>query len=174
MKRMYAWVLAAILTVCGASVFTACSSNDDNPTPQPSDIWDAETGTLYVNSNPDKNAYKGRTDIVSVVFSDAVTGIGDSAFYDCHFGVIDIPASVRSIGSEAFAAEDSELQTVTIYAKECSFGNHPFPQSIMTDIYLPAEFEASYKAQNQYYATEKGYPRSTTDRQYDCLEPCPL
>ena len=122
--------------------------------PQPTDTWDAETGTLTVNSNPGKNAYKGRTDIVSVVFSDAVTSIGDGAFYDCRFGVIDIPASVRSIGSEAFAAEDSELQTVTIYAKACSFDNHPFPQSIMTDIYVPAESEDSYKVQNPYYARQ--------------------
>ena len=40
MKRMYAWMLAAILTVCGESVFTACSSNDDNavqPVPEQSE-----------------------------------------------------------------------------------------------------------------------------------------
>lgn len=30
MKRMIQWVLAAIL-ICGASVFTSCSSNEDNP-----------------------------------------------------------------------------------------------------------------------------------------------
>ena len=30
MKKMIQWVLVATLT-CGASVFTACSSNDDNP-----------------------------------------------------------------------------------------------------------------------------------------------
>ena len=31
MKRMMNWMMAAIL-ICGASVFTSCSSNDDNPT----------------------------------------------------------------------------------------------------------------------------------------------
>ena len=30
MKKIMNWVLAAIL-ICGATVFTACSSNDDNP-----------------------------------------------------------------------------------------------------------------------------------------------
>ena len=30
MKRVMNWVLAAILTICGSSVFVACS-NDDNP-----------------------------------------------------------------------------------------------------------------------------------------------
>ena len=30
MKKMYLWMLAAIL-ICGTSVFTSCTSNDDNP-----------------------------------------------------------------------------------------------------------------------------------------------
>ena len=30
MKRMIQWMLAAIL-ICGACVFTSCSSNEDNP-----------------------------------------------------------------------------------------------------------------------------------------------
>lgn len=34
MKKMMNWVLAATL-VCGASVFTACSDSNDNPTPKP-------------------------------------------------------------------------------------------------------------------------------------------
>ena len=33
MKRTFQWVLAATL-ICGASVMTSCSSNDDNPAPQ--------------------------------------------------------------------------------------------------------------------------------------------
>ena len=31
MKKKYLWMLAAILTISGASVLTSCSSNDDNP-----------------------------------------------------------------------------------------------------------------------------------------------
>jgi len=142
---------AVILIICGATVFTACSSNDDNPVPQPSDKWDAESGTLYVNTNPGKNAYKERTDIVSVVCSNAVTSIGDSAFYNCHISVIDLPASVVSIGSEAFSGKDSDLEKVTIYATDCTFGEHPFVQSIMTNIYVPAESLAFYEAKYPYY-----------------------
>ena len=37
MKKMMNWVLAAILCICGASVFTSCTSSNDNPV-------DAETG----------------------------------------------------------------------------------------------------------------------------------
>ena len=149
-------MLAAIL-ICGATVLTSCSNDDDNSAsisafPQPGDTWDAATGTLYVNSNPGKNAYKGKTDIVSVVFSDAVTSIGDSAFYDCHLSVVDLPASVVSIGSEAFAGENPNLQIVTIYAPDCTFGEHPFLQSIMVDIYVPAEAVAAYEAKHPEYA----------------------
>lgn len=36
MKKIFNWVLTIILTISGASVFTSCSNNDDNPaTPQP-------------------------------------------------------------------------------------------------------------------------------------------
>ena len=31
MRKLFQWALAAALIICGASVFTACSSNDDNP-----------------------------------------------------------------------------------------------------------------------------------------------
>ena len=37
MKKMMNWVLAATLCICGASVFTSCTSSNDNPV-------DAETG----------------------------------------------------------------------------------------------------------------------------------
>lgn len=153
-QKIFHWVIVATL-VCGASVLTSCSSNNDIPiyafTPQPGDTWDAATGTLYVNSNPGKDAYKGRTDIVSVVFSDAVTSIGDRAFYDCRINVVDLPASVVSIGSEAFDGKESDFNRVTILAKDCTFGEHPFVQSIMTNIYVPAESLITYKANHPDY-----------------------
>ena len=31
MRKIFQWAMAAALIICGASVFTACSSNDDNP-----------------------------------------------------------------------------------------------------------------------------------------------
>ena len=34
MRQLKKWMLAAIL-ICGTSVFMACSSNEDNPAPQP-------------------------------------------------------------------------------------------------------------------------------------------
>ena len=123
------------------------------PAPQEgkADVWDEASRTLYVNTNPSKSAYEGRTDIVSVVFSNNVTSIGDSAFYNCHINVIDIPASVVSIGDEAFAGEDSELEKVTILAADCTFGKHPFLQSILTNIYVPAESVAAFKTTHPDY-----------------------
>ena len=154
MKKKNILTIALILTFCGIGLFTSCKSDDDNPLPQICDTWDAKTGTLTVNSNPGNNAYKGRTDIVSVVFSDAVTSIGDRAFYDCHINVVDLPASVVSIGSEAFAGEDSDLDKVTIYATNCTFGEHPFVQSIMTNIYVPEESLEAYKASYPGYKSQ--------------------
>ena len=60
-------MMTAILLFCGISVLTSCSKDDDNTAPQLSDIWDAETGTLIVNSNPRKDAYRGRTDIKKLI-----------------------------------------------------------------------------------------------------------
>ena len=159
MNRMIQWMLAAIL-ICGASVFTACTEdNADNPAgtsefPQSGDTWDAETGTLTVNSNPGKDAYRGQTDIVSVVFGDDVTRIGNRAFYDCHISVVDLPASVVSIGSEAFRGEDSGVYIVTIHAKGCYFGDFPFLRSILTNIYVPAEAVDTYKADYPEYENQ--------------------
>ena len=31
MRKIFQWAMAAALIICGARVFTACSSNDDNP-----------------------------------------------------------------------------------------------------------------------------------------------
>ena len=118
------------------------------------DTWDAETGTLIVNTNPGKSAYEGRTDIVSVVFNNGVTSIGDRAFYNCPISVVDIPASVVSIGSEAFAGKDSDLDKVTIYATDCTFGEHPFLQSILTNVYVPAESLDAYKASYPGYKSQ--------------------
>jgi len=118
------------------------------------DVWDDVTKTLYVNTNPGTSAYEGRRDIVSVAFSDAVTSIGDRAFYNCPINVVDLPASVVSIGSEAFAGEDSDLDKVTIYATDCTFGEHPFLQSIMTNIYVPAASLGAYEAKYPGYKNQ--------------------
>ena len=47
MKRMIQWVLAAIL-ICGTSVFTSCSANDDNPTtPNQQEMEESLIGLWY-------------------------------------------------------------------------------------------------------------------------------
>ena len=37
MKQMKLWMLAAILTICGAMTLTSCSSDDDTPEVTPND-----------------------------------------------------------------------------------------------------------------------------------------
>lgn len=151
MKRAKLWMMAAILLCCGTSVLTSCNDYDDNTASQSSDIWDAKTGTLIVNSNPGKNAYKGRTDIKKLIISNDVTSIGDSAFFNCDISVIDLPASVVRIGSEAFSGDDAPLQMITINAKDCDWGTHPFFESILVNIYVPAEAVAKYETKYPNY-----------------------
>ena len=54
MRKIFNWVLAAILTICGATVLTSCSK-DDNPSQpeQPKNVYSASTRELItlVNSN---------------------------------------------------------------------------------------------------------------------------
>ena len=56
MKQAKLWMLAAILTICGACITTCCSSSDDNPvveTQQPT-IWRIqERGKLLVGTTGD-------------------------------------------------------------------------------------------------------------------------
>ena len=150
-KQARLWMMAAILLFCGTTVLTSCDKDDDNTAPQLSDIWDAETGTLIVNCNPGKNAYRGRTDIKEQIINDGVTSIGDYAFYDCGISVIDLPASVVSIGSNAFTGKGISIQMVTVNAKDCVFGDKPFLWSILTNIYVPAESLDEYKTRYPEY-----------------------
>lgn len=59
MKQAKLWMKAAILTLCGASVLTACTKdNIDNPanmyvfTPQLGDTWDAVKSTFTWQGTP--------------------------------------------------------------------------------------------------------------------------
>ncbi len=64
MKKRFLWVLAAILTVCGASVFTSCSSDDDAEegpgaafrTMLKSLDWGTDTIFVYGHKTPDVDA----------------------------------------------------------------------------------------------------------------------
>jgi len=54
MQRMKLWVLAAILTICGAAAFASCTTNDDNPAgKQPTIERIMKQGTLLVGTTGD-------------------------------------------------------------------------------------------------------------------------
>ena len=90
MKKVMNWMLAAILIICGASVFTACSSNDDNPTPGSGgqNQWGAETLTFKVNDSSDgfimKKVEGGDYSMEYMYESEVTTVTGTlSDFYIC-------------------------------------------------------------------------------------------
>ncbi|MBO7502391.1 MAG: leucine-rich repeat protein, partial [Paludibacteraceae bacterium] len=95
-------------------------------TPQGTDVWDETTKTLTVNGNPVSYAYSGVSDIENLVISDAVTSIGDDAFYNC-IGLksVSFSSSLTSLGEEAFA-NCSKLESVTLPASLESIGKSAF------------------------------------------------
>ena len=53
MRNLKKWMLAAIL-ICGTGVFTACSSNEDNPAPvNPEEEWTFEMNKQITDGNYD-------------------------------------------------------------------------------------------------------------------------
>ena len=51
MKKLMQWMLAAILTISGASVLTSCSSNDDNPAQPELNVQQLVGKWLYVEAD---------------------------------------------------------------------------------------------------------------------------
>ena len=116
-------------------------------TPLAGDDWDSSTGTLTVNSND--NAYDGNSEIQHLVFSGAVTSIGEYAFGDCpNLRTITIPSSVTTIGDDAFLG--CTLTSVTNYAttpqtiNNGMFQNMTVPPSYCI-LYVPSGSKSAYK-----------------------------
>lgn len=103
--------------------------------PLEGDVWDDESKTLSVSSNPGENAYKNQTEIVYVVIQDGVTEIGAGAFQGCT-GLTDVSFNeVTSIGECAFQ-DCSKLNTISL-DKVTSIGECAFKGCLdLTDIEL--------------------------------------
>ena len=46
MKKLYSWMIAAILTISGTTVPTSCSSSDDNPSDAEKEVKASDTSTV--------------------------------------------------------------------------------------------------------------------------------
>ena len=89
----------------------------------PGDGWDAETSTLYLNSNANANAYKDNAVIQHVVVHADVTSIGNNAFENC-----------------------SSLKTVVVKPMTCALGTGVFDDcSKLTAIYVPVVAVDAYR-----------------------------
>ena len=95
-------------------------------------------GAMYNYSSSNISPFKGSV-IKSVIISDGVTTIGDSAFYNCRNLIsITIPSSVTSIGNTAFC-NCGNLTSVTILDGVISIGDKAFTGcSSLTNITIPS------------------------------------
>ena len=100
-------------------------------------------GTLRINGTGNilAESFRSRYDIINVIISDGVTGIGDNAFYNCcYMKSIVVPNSVRFIGDGAFF-ECSKLETITLPKTIDSIGKNAFLNCDLTAIELPSNLK---------------------------------
>ena len=138
MRKFFTFLFAALLSVSMWAL-----------TPLSGDVWDESTGTLTVNSNPGDNAYDSNSEIQHLVFSDAVTSIGEYAFGDCpNLLTITIPSSVTTIGDDAFLG--CTLTSITNYRSTPQSINNGMFQNMTVDsknckLYVPSGSVSAYK-----------------------------
>ena len=148
MKSRIPWILAGIvmLVLCFA-LFAGAGAETGGMWGDLSWTLDDE-GVLTISGNGSMNdfsyyssdAWRAEKDsIKSVVISDSVTSIGDSAFYNCSsLTEITIPAGVTSIGDSAFCY-CSSLTELAIPAGVTSIGEYAFSACTgLTKITIPA------------------------------------
>ncbi len=93
------------------------------------------SGSGEINSSPWARSFA--VPISKVVINKGITGIGDSAFYDCSsIKTAIISDSVTSIGEEAFYG-CTALTTVTIPDSVTSIGDYAFQETGITSIRIP-------------------------------------
>lgn len=100
------------------------------------------------------NAFYGTSSLTEVAFSDNLTTIGSSAFYGSRIGKIELPDSIVSIGSLAFAS-NSVLRTIIIrkdgamlsYSSDMLKGFNSYAK-----IYVPDGLLTSYKSNSSWKA----------------------
>lgn len=105
--------------------------------------------------------------LYSVVIEDGVETIGDSAFETCYYiqGGIKIPASVTSIGKQAFSDRSSGFKWVYIESETAEIGNYAFDAWGTFSIYvqdnsdvqtaLTSSYSKYLKTTDEFVGTEK-------------------
>jgi len=87
MRKIHHWMLAAIL-ICGASVFTACNDNSDNPIPAKKKYRLAQRKEVYDNSDAyyiTDYSYDDQGRLASFVRTGYNTQYSDGAYVDANY-----------------------------------------------------------------------------------------
>lgn len=130
------------LKTLGTSAFQGCTG-----------ITSVTYGTGMTSTG--QNAFRDCTNLNSIIFSPTITKIDEYSFYNTRLTSVEIPETVESIGTRAFA-NCSFLSKVTIHNINCKFegiiGEDPFNgSSQQLKIYGHSGSTA------QTYAQDKGY-----------------
>ena len=97
-------------------------------------------GTLRINGTGNilAESFRSRYDIINVIISDGVTGVGDDAFANCdRIESVIVPDSVKFIGERAFSG-CTELKEITLPKTIDSIGKDAFVSCMFTKIVLPS------------------------------------
>ena len=139
-------VLFAVLTVSALAAEVLYSGTCGGEGDGSNLTWTlGDEGTLRIEENGEMENYwydspwiNYRSSIKSVVISEGVTSIGNSAFFECNnLTSVTIPEGVTSIGNSAFF-KCSSLTTVTIPSSVTSIGDHAFSDcSSLTSVTIP-------------------------------------
>ena len=89
------------------------------------DLIISGTGDMYDFNQEPADWYGFRTSFKKLIVEEGVTGIGNAAFEDCRFFQVQLPSTLKRIGSVAFAG-CSNLTQIDLPASVQTLGNSPF------------------------------------------------
>ena len=133
MLNLTSITIPASVTSIGKEVFTNCSNLSTITVEDGNKVYDSRNGcNAIIEKSTNTLIIGGKNSTIPA----SVTSIGNDAFYATGLTSIEIPASVTSIGNYAFGA--TGLTSVEIPASVTSIGSYAFANTGLTSVEIPA------------------------------------
>ena len=161
MKRSISVLLAVVLLILSAAVFTGCDADDaptsgslgDNAAWLIKDKVLIITGTGNLIDCDKTQPWKNSTALFNkVVISEGITGLGSHSFYKLdNFTEVQLPSTLKTIGKNAFC-DSRALNKVTIPFGVESIGTKAFYATKITSVTVPdsVTYLGSFAFENCY------------------------